>query len=159
MTDKDFLQLAIEKSKESVLVGAFPVGAVVVQDGKVISSAISNGKQLKDPTSHAEIAAIREACQKLQNRDLKNAVLYSSLEPCLMCYAASFWASIKKVVYACSRERVSKQHYEGGHDLKFINNNSRHQLELIQIKELEEQAWQIIRDWEKSLKKNRIIND
>jgi guanine deaminase len=159
MTDKDFLQLAIDKSKESVLAGAFPVGAVVVQDGEVISFAISNGKQLKDPTSHAEIAAIREACQKLQNRDLKNVVLYSSLEPCLMCYAASFWASISKVVYACSRERVAKQHYEGEHDLKFINVNSRRQIELIQIKEMEEQAWQIVRDWEISSKANRIINN
>ena len=153
MSDKEFLQLAIKKSQESVEAGAFPVGAIVVQNGEIVSSSISNGKQLKDPTSHAEIAAIREACQKLKNRDLKNVVLYSSLEPCLMCYAASFWASIPRVVYACSRTRASKMHYEGGHNLGQINEVSRHPIELMHMKEMEEKALKIISDWEASLKK------
>lgn len=150
--DKKFLQMAIEKSEESVRVGAFPVGAVLVRDGEVISTGISNGKQLKDPTSHAEIAAIREACQKLQIRDLKDVVLYSSLEPCLMCYAASFWASIPRIVYACSRERVSKQHYEGNHSLIDINKTIRHPIELVYIPEMEDPALKVIEDWEKNLK-------
>ncbi|MCR4280221.1 MAG: nucleoside deaminase [Candidatus Komeilibacteria bacterium] len=153
MENKDFLQLAIDKSKTSVTVGAFPVGAIIVQNGKIVASAISNGKQLKDPTSHAEVAVIREVCQKLQNRDLKDVILYSSLEPCLMCYAASFWASIPKIVYACSRQRVSIIHYEGDHHLNEINQASRHPIELVHIKEMEESALKVIEDWESSLKK------
>jgi guanine deaminase len=153
MSDKEFLQLAIKKSQESVEAGAFPVGAIVVQNGEIISSSISNGEKLKDPTSHAEIAAIREACQKLQNRDLKNIILYSSLEPCLMCYAASFWASIPQVVYACPRAKVSKMHYEGDHDLEHINESSRHPIKLIHMQEMEDEALKIINDWEASLKK------
>jgi|SRR3989344_2270723 len=153
MTDKDFLKLAIEKAKESVAQGGFPVGAVIVQDGDVVSFGISNGKQLKDPTSHAEVAAIREACQKLQNRDLKDATLYSSLEPCLMCYAASIWASIPRVAYACGRDKVSTMHYEGNHNLGEINDASRRPIELIHLTELEEESLAVIEGWEKSLQK------
>ena len=149
MSDKEFLQLAIKKSEESVRLGAFPVGAIIVQNNIVIAEAISNGKQLKYPTSHAETAAIRAACQKLQTRNLKDAVLYSSLEPCLMCYSSSLWASIPKIVYACSRQQVTKQHYEGDHDINSINTKARHPVELIQILEMEETAREIIKNWEK----------
>lgn len=100
MDDIKFLQQAIEKSKESVALGGFPVGVVIVRNGEILTSGMSNGKQLNDPTNHAEIAAMREACKKLQTRDLKDVVLYSSLEPCLMCFAASTWASIPRMVYA-----------------------------------------------------------
>ncbi|OGG40636.1 hypothetical protein A2116_00935 [Candidatus Jorgensenbacteria bacterium GWA1_49_17] len=149
MDDKTALRKAIEKSKESVAVGGFPVGAVIVKDGEILSSGISNGKQLNDPTSHAETDAIRAACQKLQTRDLKDVVLYSSLEPCLMCFAASSWASIPKIVYACGRGRVSKQHYEGSHNLTSINETVRHPIELIHLQELEEEALRVIEEWEK----------
>ncbi len=143
-----FLQKAIEESKKSIAVGGFPVGAVVVEDERVISFGISNGKQLNDPTSHAEIVAIRMACQKKQSRCLKNVVLYSSLEPCLMCFNASVWASIPKIIYACSRNRVSKQHYEGNHNLVSINEAMRYLIKLIHFRELENEALQVIESWE-----------
>lgn len=149
--DEKFLQKAIEKSKESVALGGFPVGVVVVMDGETISSGISNGKKLNDPTSHAEIDAIRAACQKMQTRDLKSVVLYSSLEPCLMCFAASTWTSIPKIVYACSRNKVSKQHYEGNHNLAPINEAARRPIELVHLQELENEALQVIENWEKKL--------
>jgi tRNA(Arg) A34 adenosine deaminase TadA len=68
----NFLTLAIEKSRESVSAGGFPVGVVLVRGGEIIATGLSDGKQLNDPTSHAEIAAIREACQKLKTRNLKD---------------------------------------------------------------------------------------
>ena len=148
MSDKEFLQLAIEKSIESVKAGAYPVGAVIVQDGKVISAEISNGKQLMDPTSHAEIAAIRDACQKLKRRDIGDVVLYTSLEPCVMCYSAIFWAYIPKVVYACSRGRVAIKNYEGKHDIHVLNESARRQVNLVQMVELEEKALNVINNWE-----------
>lgn len=150
--NKKFLKIAIEKSKESTNLGGFPVGAVVVRDGKILSFGLSNGRQFNDPTNHAEINAIRMACQKVKDRRLKGVVLYSSLEPCLMCFAASTWATIPKIVYACSRSRVSKLHYEGNHNLKSINKNSRNSIKLVHLKELEKEALQVIENWEKNQK-------
>lgn len=148
MTERELLLLAIEKSAESVQAGAFPVGAVIARGGEVIATAISDGKRLQDPTSHAETAAIRLACQKLGKRELKDVVLYSSLEPCLMCFSASSWASVPRVVYACPREKVSPIHYEGGHDLRQIDDALRHPIELVQLAELESQALAVITSWE-----------
>jgi guanine deaminase len=150
--DEKFLKQAIDKSKESVAAGGFPVGVVIIKNNEIIASAISNGKQLKDPTAHGEVTAIREACQKLGKRDIPEVTLYSSLEPCLMCLAASSWASIPRIIYACSRGRVSKQHFEGTHDLQQINAALRKPISLVHGVELEDEALKVIADWEKSLK-------
>jgi len=149
--DKDFLLQAIELSKESIAHGGFPVGALVVLDGEVISTGVSNGKALQDATSHAEICAIREASQKLKRRDLKQSIVYSSLEPCLMCFAACYWASVTKVVYACAKTQVSKWHYEGLHDLNELNIKNNRQIEIVHLSDLQDDALQIITDWEKAL--------
>ncbi|MDP2629818.1 MAG: nucleoside deaminase [Candidatus Uhrbacteria bacterium] len=148
--DNKYLKNAIELSKESAAIGGFPVGALVVLNGEIISKGLSNGKQLKDATSHAETVAIREASKILDRRDLKGATIYSSLEPCLMCFSASYWAGVSRIVYACSKNKVSKQHYEGLHDLHTINSNNNRLIELIQLIELENEALDIIEDWEKS---------
>lgn len=149
MNDIKYLKQAIVKSKESVAVGGFPVGVVIVRNGEILSEGISNGKKLNDPTSHAEIEAIRKACKVLGTRNLKEVVLYSSLEPCLMCFAASTWASIPRVVYACNRRKVTKQHYEGEHDLTSINNSARHPIKLIHLLQFQTKAYKVIEDWEK----------
>lgn len=146
--DIKWLKEAIKKSDESVKLSGFPVGAVIIKDDKLMSYGLSNGKNLKDTTQHAEIDAIRSASRFLQTRDLKGVVLYSSLEPCLMCFSASYWAYIPKIVYACRKTRASKQHYEGDHDLSKINTKCNRQIELIHIEELEERALKIIEDWE-----------
>ena len=151
MTDKDFLQKAITLSKKSVESGAYPVGAVLVLNNEIVSESISDGKKLNDATSHAEIACIREASKKLGKRDLKGAVIYSSMEPCLMCFSACYWAGVTKVVFACAKNKVSKMHYEGLHDLKEINQKNNRKIEIIQISELEGEALQIIKEWEKPL--------
>lgn len=151
MNYEHFLKIAIEKSKESVARGGFPVGAIIVKDGQVLASGISNGKQQHDPTSHAEIAAIREVCRKLHTRNLKDMTLYSSLEPCLMCFAACTWASIPRIVYACGNNRVSQQHYEGVRDLSAVNTQIHHPIELIHFSKYEDIALKVIIDWENDL--------
>lgn len=151
MTDIDFLNKAIDISHESVLIGGFPVGAIVVLDNEIIGTGVSNGKNIFDATGHAEITAIREASKKLSKRDLKNCIVYSSLEPCVMCFSASFWAGITKVVYACSKDKAGIKHFEGSTDLVEINKNNRRQIEIVHINELEEKAFSIISDWEKSI--------
>lgn len=152
MSDSDFLKIAIEKSQESVNQGGFPVGAIVVIDNEIIAEGLSNGKQLHDATAHAEICAIRDASKKLGKRNLKNAVVYSSLEPCLMCFSASYWAYVTKIVYACSKKKVSVHHYEGLHNLQELNAKNNRQMEIVHIEELEEGALKIINGWESSLK-------
>ena len=149
--DTKLLKKAIEQSRESVSRGAFPVGVVIAMDGEPFTFGISNGKQLNDPTSHAEIAAMRDACSRLRTRSLKSATLYSSMEPCLMCYAACVWASIPRVVYACGKDKLSSMHFEGAHNLDAINKHTRKPIELVHITDLEGEALKVITDWEATL--------
>ena len=146
---EDFLQQAIELSKKSVEKGGFPVGAVIVKNGVVVSQGLSNGKNNKDATSHAEIEAIRNASQELDTRDLFDCEIYSSMEPCLMCFSASYWAKIKKIVYAVRKDKLSRQHFEGLHSLEEINSKNNRKIEIVHINELEDEALSIIKNWEK----------
>ena len=150
----NFLEQAIELSRESVRRGGFPVGAIVVKDDEIIGSGLSDGKNNKDATSHAEIEAIRQASKKLNSRDLFGCEIYSSMEPCLMCLSASYWAKISKIVYAVGKESLSKKHFEGNHSIQEINSKNNKQIDIIHAKELELVALAVIQDWEKDLVKN-----
>jgi len=145
----NFLKKTIELSKESINQGGFPVGAIVVKDNKIIGIGLSNGKDNKDATSHAEIEAIRKAAKFLNTRDLFNCELYSSMEPCLMCFSASYWSKVKKITFAVSKEKLSKQHYEGLYSLDDINSKNNRQIEIIHDKSLEKEAFLIVKNWEK----------
>jgi tRNA(adenine34) deaminase len=79
-----------------------PVGAVMVMDGQIIARAYNSTELLKDPTAHAEILAITAATNYLANKYLRDATLYVTLEPCLMCTGALFWSQIGTVVYGAS---------------------------------------------------------
>lgn len=82
-----------------------PFGAVITDtDGNIISNGNNQVIKQKDPTAHAEIVAIREACKKLNTYDLSNYILYTSCEPCPMCLSAIIWANIKEVYYGCTKE-------------------------------------------------------
>lgn len=144
----NFLSKAIELSNKSVELGSFPVGAIIVKNGEIVGEGISDGKNKKDATSHAEIEAIRNASKKLNSRDLFDCELYSSMEPCLMCFSASYWSKIKKIVFAISKEKLSKQHYEGLHSIFDINLKNNRQIEIIHDKELENKALSIVKNWE-----------
>ena len=79
-----------------------PFGAVIVREGKILAVAGNSVMKDHDPTAHAEVNAIRQACRKLGSHDLSGAVLYTSCECCPMCYAAAYWARISKIYYAAS---------------------------------------------------------
>lgn len=81
-----------------------PFGAVVVLKNKIIGRGWNQVTSRNDPTAHAEVSAIRQACKSLQNFDLTGAVIYTSCEPCPMCLAAIYWARIKTVYYANTRK-------------------------------------------------------
>lgn len=82
-----------------------PFGAVITdKDGNIIATGNNQVLKNNDPTAHAEVMAIRNACSKLQTYDLSDYVLYTSCEPCPMCLSAIIWSNITKIFYACTRE-------------------------------------------------------
>ena len=99
----DFLQQAIDLATQNVANGGGPFGAIVVKDQHIIASSGNRVTPNLDPTAHAEIMAIRLACQQLQNFQLTDCILYTSCEPCPMCLGAIYWARLKQVYYACNR--------------------------------------------------------
>ena len=82
-----------------------PFGAVITdKEGNIIANGNNRVLKNNDPTAHAEVVAIREACKKLNTYDLSNCILYTSCEPCPMCLSAIIWANIKEVYYGCTKE-------------------------------------------------------
>lgn len=85
-----------------------PFGAVILdKDGNIIANGNNKVLKTNDPTAHAEVVAIREACKKLNTYDLSDCTLYTSCEPCPMCLSAIIWANIKDVYYGCTKEDAS----------------------------------------------------
>lgn len=103
MDKEDFMRKAIAIAKESVSNGGGPFGAVIVCDGKIIARGSNSVTLLNDPTAHAEVIAIREACRKKGVFKLEGCELYTSCEPCPMCLAAAYWAGIAAIYYGCTR--------------------------------------------------------
>ena len=104
----EFMKRAIELSIESVKNGGGPFGCVIVKDKKIISEGSNKVTSTNDPTAHGEIVAIREACKKLNNFNLRGGELFSTCEPCPMCLSAIYWAHIDKIYYANTREDARK---------------------------------------------------
>ena len=153
MEEKQFIKLAIQQANLSLDKGGFPAGAVLVKNDKVVCSTISIGNLLHDPTSHAETASIREACKILETSNLSGTILYASLQPCLMCFLGANWAGISKIVYACGKtnDMVKKRYYEGDNDISNINERNSHQIELVHLKEFEEESLNIVKAWERKV--------
>jgi len=100
--DVKYMRMAIEKAKEGVADGQTPFGATIVKDDEVIACMHNVVWNTTDITAHAEVHAIREACKKLGTVDLSGCVIYSTCEPCPMCFSAIHWAKISKIVYGTS---------------------------------------------------------
>ena len=100
--DEKFLQEAIRLAKLSVSLGGGPFGAVVVKDNTIIGSGHNQVTLNNDPTAHAEVNAIRDACANINHFDLSDCTIYSSCEPCPMCFSAIYWSRISRLVYAAS---------------------------------------------------------
>lgn len=99
--DRKFLLEAIAESAANARSGAGgPFGAVVVKNGKIVGRGRNRVTQRRDPTAHAEVMAIRDACRRLKSHDLSGATVYASCEPCPMCFSAVLWSRAKRLVYA-----------------------------------------------------------
>ena len=104
-----FMEKAIEVALENVISNqGGPFGAIVVKDGKIIGTGRNEVTASNDPTAHAEVQAIRAACQYLNDFQLIDCEIYTSCEPCPMCIGAIYWARPKAVYYACTKEDAAK---------------------------------------------------
>jgi len=118
-----FMNLALNEAKKSLNYHEVPVGAVIVYDGKVIAKSGNRSISTKDPTAHAEIIAIRQASKVLDNYRLTGAVLYVTLEPCMMCYGAIIHSRISKIYFgAYDKKTGSRGSCTNAQDLKCFNN-------------------------------------
>lgn len=103
MNNEQLMRRAIALSIESVNSGGGPFGAVIARNGEIVAEGSNNVTSHHDPTAHAEVSAIREACRKLETFDLSGCDIYTSCEPCPMCLGAIYWAHIDKIYYANDR--------------------------------------------------------
>lgn len=133
---KKFIQRAIDLSKKGMDNNAGgPFGAIVVKNGEIIAEGYNKVTSSNDPTAHAEVVAIRNACEKLGSFQLEDCIIYTSCEPCPMCLGAIYWSRPKAVYYACTKEDAAEigfddqfiyEEIESGIDnrkIKFINLN------------------------------------
>ena len=95
--------------------GSSPIGCVIVRDGKVIGEGHNEVEKRHDPTSHAEVVAIRRAGEHVQDWQLRGATLYSTLQPCGMCSMALIWSKVSRVVYGAGRAQVHRLYFEDWH--------------------------------------------
>ena len=116
MNSNFFMQKAIDLSIKNIHNNGGPFGCVIVKNNKIISEGVNGVTQNNDPTAHAEIVAIRNACKKLNTFDLSGCELYTSCEPCPMCLSAIYWSHIDLVYYGNSRENAAEIQF----DDKFI---------------------------------------
>ena len=100
-----------------------PFGACIVKDGEIIGKGINRVLKDNDPTAHAEIVAIRNACKKLDTYDLTGCEIYTSCYPCPMCLSAIIWSNIKKVYYANTKEDAADIGFRDDFIYEFISNN------------------------------------
>jgi tRNA(Arg) A34 adenosine deaminase TadA len=109
MSDDDtFLARAIALSRERMEANqGGPFGAVIARDGVVLAEGWNRVTSSNDPTAHAEVTAIRRACEAVGSFELKGATLYTSCEPCPMCLASAYWARLSRIVYANTRDEAA----------------------------------------------------
>ena len=111
-SDSLFLARAIELATENVANDGGPFGALIVRDGELIAEGQNRVTATLDPTAHAEVTAIRAACQAVGDFSLAGATLYTSCEPCPLCLSAALWARVDRVVFAADRDDAAR----GGFD-------------------------------------------
>ena len=106
--EKVFLEKAIALSKQGMINGqGGPFGCIIVKDNEVIGEGNNRVTSSNDPTAHAEVVAIRDACKKLNTYQLEGCDIYTSCEPCPMCLGAIYWARPRRVIYANTREEAA----------------------------------------------------
>jgi guanine deaminase len=131
-----------------------PFGAVVVRHGKIVGRGWNQVTSTNDPTAHAEVTAIRDACKKLKTYQLDDCELYTSCEPCPMCLSAIYWARFKKVYYANTRKDAAKIDFDD--DLIYREVPKPISKRLIPMKQLlHGEALEVFKEWKNKADKVR----
>ena len=104
--DQYYMRMAIQEAEKAFDAGEVPVGAVIVRENKVLGRAHNQVKLLKDPTAHAEMLALTQACETLEAERLPQTTLYVTLEPCPMCVGAMILARIERLVFGAREEKT-----------------------------------------------------
>lgn len=108
-----FIKEAVRLARENVSVGkGGPFGALVVKDGQIVGKGVNQVTSNNDPTAHAEIMAIRDACQKIASFQLTGCIIYTSCEPCPMCLGAIYWARPDMIVFAAENTDAAKAGFD-----------------------------------------------
>ncbi|HVE59993.1 MAG TPA: nucleoside deaminase [Pyrinomonadaceae bacterium] len=151
--DKEFMRRAIELAQEGIDANdGGPFGAIVVRDGKIIGEGCNQVTSTNDPTAHAEVVAIREACRNLNSFQLDGCVIYTSCEPCPMCLGAIYWARPAKMYFACNREDAANV----GFDDRLIYEEIERPIEdrrIESINFLREEGLRVFENWANKLDK------
>lgn len=149
-----FMQIAKENADKGILNNeGGPFGAVIVdENNNIISNGNNQVLNQKDPTAHAEIVAIREACKKLNTYDLSNCILYTSCEPCPMCLSAIIWANIKKVYYGCTKHDADKIGFRDDIIYQYLKGEK---TDLIDLQEMDRE--ECLKTFEEYQKKSGVI--
>jgi guanine deaminase len=145
--DESYMARAIELARQGMESNdGGPFGCVIVKDGEVIGEGNNRVTSSNDPTAHAEIIAIRQACSRLGNFQLDGCTIYTSCEPCPMCLGAIYWARPERVYFACTREDAAKI----GFDDDFIYNEldrPAHERQMPLVRLMRDQALEVFRSW------------
>lgn len=133
--DEEFMRRAISLAQTGVDKGAGgPFGAVVVKNAEIVGEGFNQVTSTNDPTAHAEIVAIRRACERLGSFQLDDCVIYTSCEPCPMCLGAIYWARPARVFYAATREDAANIGFDDQFIYEEIEKNFEHrQMKLVNL--------------------------
>ena len=147
-----FMLRAIELSISSAKDTGGPFGCVMVKDDKIIAEGSNKVTFSNDPTAHAEIVAIREACKKLNTFNLSGCDLYASCEPCPMCLSAIYWSHVENIFYANTRENEKKINFDDS--LIYSEISKKNEDRKIPIKQmLRDEALKAFEIWDKKTDK------
>ncbi len=149
-----YMELAKENAKKGIKNNeGGPFGAVITdKEGNIIANGNNRVLKNNDPTAHAEIVAIREACKKLNTYDLSEYILYTSCEPCPMCLSAIIWSNIKKVYYGCTKKDAGEIGFRDNMIYEYLKGNNK---DLINLEEMDRD--ECIKTFEEYKNQNGII--
>lgn len=152
--DQKFMSRAIELARIGVENNAGgPFGCIVVNNGEIIGEGNNRVTSTNDPTAHAEVIAIRNACNALNAFQLDGCTIYTSCEPCPMCLGAIYWARPSRVFYACSREDAANIGFDDDFIYKELEkSNEERQMVLLSL--MRDEAMEVFNNW--SEKSDRI---
>jgi guanine deaminase len=150
-----FMRMAIELSEQNVNRSeGGPFGAVIVKDGVIVASSANKVVQQNDPTAHAEVSAIRLACQQLGTHNLEGCVIYTSCEPCPMCLGAIYWAHISAIYYGNTKTDAANIGFDDHFIYQELERPMHHRkLQIIQL--LRGEALSAFKLWENSESKKK----